>query len=68
MAHHLIFNIIIFGPMVKRPKTPPFHGGNPGSNPGGVTKTKKKQPEGAAFPSRLAFLRGARYNTKIRRV
>ena|GEM_PF-4184831 len=25
------------GPMVKWPKTPPFHGGNPGSNPGGVT-------------------------------
>ncbi len=27
--------------MVKRPKTSPFHGGNPGSNPGGVTKIKK---------------------------
>ena len=25
------------GPLVKRPKTPPFHGGYPGSNPGGVT-------------------------------
>lgn len=24
--------------MVKRPKTSPFHGGNPGSSPGGVTK------------------------------
>ncbi len=24
--------------MVKRPKTPPFHGGNRGSNPLGVTK------------------------------
>ena len=25
------------GPMVKRFKTPPFHGGYPGSNPGRVT-------------------------------
>ena len=25
------------GSVVKRPKTPPFHGGNPGSNPGRVT-------------------------------
>ena len=25
------------GSVVKRPKTPPFHGGYPGSNPGGVT-------------------------------
>ena len=29
MAHH--------GPLVKRPKTPPFHGGNTGSNPVRVT-------------------------------
>ena len=27
------------GPVVKRPKTPPFHGGNTGSNPVRVTKT-----------------------------
>ncbi len=27
----------IFGPLVKRPKTPPFHGGNRGSNPLWVT-------------------------------
>ena len=26
-----------FGALVKRPKTPPFHGGNTGSNPVGVT-------------------------------
>ena len=26
-----------YGPMVKRPKTSPFHGGNSGSNPDGVT-------------------------------
>ena len=25
------------GPVVKRPKTPPFHGGYSGSNPDGVT-------------------------------
>ncbi len=28
----------IYGPVVKRPKTPPFHGGNTGSNPVRVTK------------------------------
>lgn len=28
----------VCGPMVKRPKTSPFHGGNSGSNPDGVTK------------------------------
>ena len=27
-----------YGPVVKRPKTPPFHGGNTGSNPVRVTK------------------------------
>src|SRR5665647_40222 len=27
----------IFGPLVKRSKTPPFHGGNRGSSPLGVT-------------------------------
>ena len=30
------------GPVVKRPKTPPFHGGNTGSNPVRVTKTKRE--------------------------
>ena len=30
-----------YGPMVKRSKTSPFHGGNPGSSPGGVTKQVK---------------------------
>ena len=33
-----------YGPMVKRPKTSPFHGGNPGSSPGGVTKQVKGEP------------------------
>ena len=31
-----------YGAMVKWPKTPPFHGGNTGSNPVGVTKEKQK--------------------------
>ena len=35
--------------MVKRPKTPPFHGGNPGSNPGGVT-TKSLSKAAAGLP------------------
>ena len=30
-------NRLVRGSVVKRPKTPPFHGGYPGSNPGGVT-------------------------------
>ena len=30
-------NYPIRGPVVKRPKTPPFHGGYSGSNPDGVT-------------------------------
>ena len=30
-------NHLVRGSVVKRPKTPPFHGGYPGSNPGGVT-------------------------------
>ena len=34
--------------MVKRPKTSPFHGGNPGSSPGGVTKTAGSTEFGAA--------------------
>ena len=29
--------------MVKWPKTPPFHGGNPGSSPGGVTNGRLAQ-------------------------
>ena len=29
-----------YGPLVKRPKTPPSHGGNRGSNPLWVTKKK----------------------------
>ena len=31
-----------YGAMVKWSKTPPFHGGNTGSNPVGVTKEKQK--------------------------
>ena len=30
-----------YGPVVKRPKTPPFHGGNTGSNPVRVTKREE---------------------------
>jgi hypothetical protein len=32
----------IFWPHGQAVKTPPFHGGNPGSIPGGVTKQKQK--------------------------
>ena len=32
---------VIYGPLVKWPKTPPFHGGNRGSNPLRVTKNYK---------------------------
>ncbi len=46
--------------MVKWPKTPPFHGGNPGSSPGGVTNGRLaqlgerlpyKQDVGGSIPS-----------------
>ena len=36
------------GPLVKRPKTPPFHGGNTGSNPVWVTKTRAISSAGRA--------------------
>ena len=35
--------------MVKRSKTSPFHGGNSGSSPDGVTKIKRGTNFGAAF-------------------
>ena len=42
------------GPVVKRPKTPPFHGGNTGSNPVRVTK------------QHLPFMGGCCFFQKIR--
>ncbi len=33
----MVHERIAYGPLVKRPKTPPFHGGNTGSNPVRVT-------------------------------
>ena len=35
-----------YGPLVKRSKTPPFHGGNRGSIPLGVTKMRSGKPSG----------------------
>ena len=31
----------LYGALVKRPKTPPFHGGNTGSNPVGTTSVRE---------------------------
>ena len=45
---------IFYGPVVKRPKTPPFHGGNTGSNPVRVTK------------QHLPFMGGCCFFQKIR--
>ena len=41
-------NYPIRGPVVKRPKTPPFHGGYRGSNPLGVTTSSRiwSEPNG----------------------
>jgi hypothetical protein len=38
----LCYFFIDFGPIVKRPKTLPSHGGNRGSNPLGATNFHKK--------------------------
>ena len=44
------------GPLVKRPKTPPFHGGNTGSNPVRVTKAKaEKRGRLAQLGERLPY-------------
>ena len=38
IIHDEIQFVYIFGPVVKWSKTPPFHGGNTGSNPVRITK------------------------------
>ena len=46
--------------MVKWPKTPPFHGGNTGSNPVGVTNTLTEH----GFFVRFSTTTGGRYERR----
>lgn len=60
VAHRLIrlrkYWQIQYGPLVKRPKTPPSHGGNSGSNPLWVTNSQKQRDiESLCFWSKITL-------------
>ena len=46
----MYYSYCVDGPLVKRPKTPPFHGGNTGSNPVRVTKIGRLAQLGERLP------------------
>ena len=55
--------------MVKRSKTSPFHGGNPGSSPGGVTTAKRAElyaPPFCCAPHHAKTTSGSREERKLR--
>ena len=52
----IYFGIFFCGPVVKRPKTPPFHGGNTSSNLVRVTKIGKHHKMLADFSFPLCYL------------
>ncbi len=51
------YHFDICGPLVKRPKTPPFHGGNRGSNPLWVTIIVRARNNKSTLNPRKYYLR-----------
>ena len=64
----ITFAVNIHGPLVKRPKTPPSHGGNRGSSPLWVTRKNELSFDSSFFCAFKGGLEPGRHERKEKRV